>query len=125
MAREAALYRRLQPELESVREPLDPSSPAFRETAKREYAAQVATTQSLPESFRVSTPPAQVREQVEAFRALHPGRVEVGLNAIDGHRTYQVQIDQGAKSQVLLVDAAGNELGRGVARDGHVSWHWG
>jgi|APLak6261678615_1056124.scaffolds.fasta_scaffold01310_3 hypothetical protein len=126
LAKEMALFARLQGGTTPTRAKLEPGTPAFVATAKREYAELIALhgAPKLPASFLVKDPPPAVRRVVDAFSALHQGPAEVALNAIDGHRTYQVQVAARGQAQVLLLDARGTELARGVARGGAVSWRW-
>lgn len=99
-------------------------TPEFTQAAKADYAELLAThgKPTLPSSFLVKVPPPGVQTAVDAFERQHRGSAQIALNAIDGQRTYQVQLAQKDAAQVLLVDARGVELARGTARGATVCW---
>jgi hypothetical protein len=107
-----------------AREQLEPGSSSFAAAARHDYAQllELYGAPKLTPSFLVKTPPPAVQAAVDTFVAQHGGVAEVALNAIDGHRTYQVQVSDKVSAQVLLVDARGHELARGVARGASVRW---
>ncbi len=124
LAKEMALFARLQGGVAPTKAPLVAGSAAFVTAARRDYADLISMhgAPKLPACFLVKSPPPAVQRVTEAFAAQHGGPAEVALNSIDGERTYQVQVSQRSQAQVLLVDARGHELARGVARGGLVSW---
>lgn len=127
LAREMALFSKLSAGagVAAPRPAIEPGTSTFAATARRDYAETVTMygAPKLLPSFLVKTPPPAVQHVVDSFEQLHAGKAEVALNAIDGHRTYQVQIsEKNQQAQVLLVDARGHELARGVARGNAVRW---
>lgn len=126
LSREMALFTRLQGGATPTAR-RSPGTPEFARAAKQDYAELLALHQAprLPASFvvqQLGTLPAPVGTAFDTFRQQHAGRAEVALSVIDGHRTWQAQVVQKDGAQVLLLDARGHELGRGVARGAAVSW---
>lgn len=129
LSREMALYARV-----SGGTPTPPSRPLrspgtaeFALAARRDYADLLDLYQAprLSPSFVVQkwdSLPAPVGAAFDRFRAQHAGKAEIALSTIDGHRSWQAQVSQQGGAQVLLLDAKGTELGRGVARGASVAW---
>jgi hypothetical protein len=124
-----ALFTRLQGGATTARPALSPDSPAFAQAARKDYADLLALHQGprLSPAFvvrKLDTLPVAVGAAFDSFRQLHAGHAEVALSTIDGHRTWQAQVVQKGGAQVLLLDARGAELARGVVRGAAVSWRW-
>jgi hypothetical protein len=125
-AKELSLFNRLSG-VAPTRPRLKPGAPEFTAAARRDYELLLRHFGKalLPASFHVRVLGAQVAGAVAAFAAQHRAPAEVALNTIDGHRTYQVQVGDGARTQVLLLGPRAEELARGVVRGAVVRWHWG
>lgn len=130
LSREMALFSKLQGGTAKPASKLAPGTPEFTHAAKQDYADLVAFqgAAKLPTSFvvkKLTTLPAPVGAAFDHFRLLHSGQAQIALCTIDGHRTWQAQVTQiGGSAQVLLIDAKGVELARGVVRGAAVSWRW-
>jgi hypothetical protein len=130
LSREMALYTKLQGGSATSKPKLAPGTPEFARAAKQDYAELVALhgAPKLPASFvvkKLTTLPEPVGAAFDHFRLLHSGQAQIALSTIDGHRTWQAQVTQiGGSAQVLLIDAKGVELARGVVRGAAVSWRW-
>ena len=132
LAREMALFSKLQggasaPPSSPRR---SPGTPEFTRAAKQDYADLLAVygAAKLPASFvvkKLTTLPEPVSAAYDSFRLLHAGDAQIALSTIDGHRTWQAHVTQiGGAAQVLLIDAKGMELARGVVRGAAVSWRF-
>lgn len=127
LSREMALFTRLQGGATRATR-LSPGTSAFTSAAKQDYADLLSLHQAprLPASFvvhQIGTLPVPVAAAFDSFSQLHAGRAEIAPSVIDGHRTWQAQVVQsGGGAQVLLLDAKGHELTRGVVRGAAVSW---
>ena len=129
LSREMALFTRLQGGAAPQQPGLSPGTPAFAQAARKDYADLLELHQAprLSPSFvvrKLDTLPVPVAAAFDSFRQLHEGHAEVALSTIDGHRTWQAQVVQKGGAQVLLIDARGSELARGVVRGAAVSWRW-
>lgn len=129
LSREMALFARLTggTSVAPVKSALTPGTPAFSIAARKDYAdlLELYGAPKLSPSFVVKNPetlPQPVGDAFEAFKRQHAGRAEIALSSIDGHRTWQAQVVSGSNAQVLLVDAKGHELGRGVVQGAAVKW---
>lgn len=128
LSKEMALFARLQGGATARPEALKPGTPAFSSAAKNDYADLVAMygAPRLLASFvveKLGTLPAPVKAAFDSFRLAHPGSAQIALSTIDGHRTWQAQVTQiGGAAEVLLIDAKGSELARGVVHGAAVSW---
>jgi hypothetical protein len=131
LAKEMELFSKLQGgSPASAASKVAPGTPEFTRAAKKDYADLVAMygAPKLPTSFvvkQLGTLPSPVGAAFDNFRLLHSGQAQIALCTIDGHRTWQAQVTQiGGSAQVLLIDAKGVELARGVVRGAAVSWRW-
>jgi hypothetical protein len=129
LSREMALYARLTGGTSTApaKSALTPGTPAFAQAARKDYAdlLELYGAPKLSPSFVVKNPetlPQPVLDTFEAFKRQHAGRAEIALSSIDGHRTWQAQVVNGTSAQVLLVDAKGQDLGRGVVQGAAVKW---
>jgi hypothetical protein len=130
LSREMALFTRLQggsAPAPAAPPKIAPGTPDFAIAAKKDYADVIAMygAPRLLSSFvvkKLETLPAPVKAAFDSFRLLHGGAAEIALSTIDGHRTWQAQVTQIGGAEVLLIDAKGFELARGVVRGAAVSW---
>ena len=129
LSREMALYARLAggTSVAPSKSALTPGTPAFSQAARKDYAdlLELYGAPKLSPSFVVKNPetlPQPVLDAFETFKRQHAGRAEIALSSIDGHRTWQAQVVSGSSAQVLLIDAKGQDLGRGVVQGAAVKW---